>query len=86
MTIKELKELIANMDDDDLVMVHTEEDTDVVGEYWFNDCKDGHGIKRKAIVLALQRSQKTPLFYCGRPTTKIFQKIFLRSIDKFIFF
>ncbi len=53
MTIKELKELIANMDDNDLVMVHTEEDTDTVGEYWFNDCKDGHGIKREAIVLAL---------------------------------
>lgn len=53
MTIRELKELIANMNDDDLVMVHTEEDVDVVGEHWFNDCKDGHGIQREAIVLAL---------------------------------
>lgn len=53
MTIKELRELIANMNDNDLVMVKTEEDTDVVGEYWFNDCKDGKGNKREAIVLAL---------------------------------
>lgn len=53
MTIKELKELIANMNDDDLVMVKTEEDCDVVGEYWFNNCKDGNGNKREAIVLAL---------------------------------
>lgn len=53
MTIKELKELIANMNDGDLVMVKTEEDCDVVGEYWFRDAKDGNGIKRKAIVLAL---------------------------------
>ena len=53
MTIKELKELIANMNDNDLVMVYTEEDTDVVEEHWLTDAKDGNGIKREAIVLAL---------------------------------
>lgn len=53
MTIRELKELIINMKDDDLVMIQTEEDTDVVGDYWLSDVKDRNGVQREVIVFTL---------------------------------
>lgn len=53
MTIKELKELIANMKDDDLVYVCGEHEIDIVKDHWLNDVKDVNGVVREVIVLSM---------------------------------
>lgn len=53
MTIKELKELIANMKDDDLVYVCGEHEIEEVREHWLNDVRDSEGVVREVIVLSM---------------------------------
>ena len=53
MTIKELKELIAHMKDDDLVYVCGEIDIDIVKDHWLNDVRDANGVVREVIVLSM---------------------------------
>ena len=57
MTIKELKELIANMKDDDLVYVCGEYEIDAVKEHWLNDVRDDEGVVREVIVLSMQNKK-----------------------------
>ena len=57
MTIKELKELIANMKDDDLVYVCGEIDIDIVKDHWLNDVRDANGVVREVIVLSMQNKK-----------------------------
>ena len=57
MTIKELKELIAHMKDDDLVYVCGEHEIDVVKEHWLNDIRDDEGVRREVIVLSMQNKK-----------------------------
>lgn len=57
MTIKELKELIANMKDEDLVYVGGEHEIDEVREHWFNDVRDNEGVVREVIVLSMQNKK-----------------------------
>lgn len=53
MTIKELKELIANMKDEDLVYVCGEHEIEAVREHWLNDVRDDKGVVREVIVLSM---------------------------------